>query len=558
MTASEHVDLLVVGASAAGLKCAARFRRSSPNARVVVLDAAREISVGACGLPYVVSGDIDDADSLRTTAFGAMRDEAFFEAYKGIEVLTSVRAETLDADRRRLFATRVDGGEPMAISYGDLVLATGAVPIVPPALGPLSERVCTVKTMQDARVLRAALQAGRVESAAIIGAGFIGCEMAEAFGSLWGCSVTLLEAAPHVLPGLLDTEVATLVERHLRDQGVDVVTGARVGRLEQSARCSVHIEERASVEADLVVVAIGVTPEVRLARAAGLAIGVSGGIVVDEHMRTSREHVYAAGDCVECRSVVDGASRMAPLGSLANRQGRVVADAVAGVDARFGPIAGSMVVKVFDLNVAATGLTRRAAKASGLDVRVVWGTFGDIAHYYPGEEKLFGQMVFERGTGRLVGLQLASKGEVVGRVDVFSNLLLRGGSVRDLLELEFAYAPPFASALDPLHHLGAMALAWEQDGVAPLGPRDSLADALVLDIRLDVERAAAPLEGAQSLALPMADLRAKLAEIPAGDVVVLCEKGPRSLEAARLLAASGRGGVRYQGGGRSFRDADLG
>jgi NADPH-dependent 2,4-dienoyl-CoA reductase/sulfur reductase-like enzyme len=552
-----HADLLVLGASAAGLKCAARFRRLRPNASIVVLDASTDISVGACGLPYVVSGDIDDPDALRKTAFDILRDEAFFKSYKDIDVRTATRANGLDTSARRVRATSLVDGSEQEYSYGDLMIAVGAAPKIPRGIAVGSKRVRVIKSMDDARVIRRHLETGKLETVGVIGAGFIGCEMAEAFGSMWGCSVTLLEAANQVLPGMLDTDMAAVVESELRSKSVDVRLGCCIARVEEGDGVTIHATDGGRVDVDMAVVAVGVAPSSALASEAGIAVGDLGGIVVDEHMRTSAEHVYAAGDCVQCRSAVTGKPMLAALGSLANRQGRVAADHMTGKTSRFAVVTGSVVVKVFDLNASATGMTHAESVRRGMDVHCVWGTFGDRAHYYPEEQRVFAKMVTERGTGKLVGLQVLSRGDVTRLVDVFSSVLSRGGTVGELIELEFAYAPPFASALDPLHHLAAMAMAQDEDGIEALGPSEDLGDRWCVDIRTGEEANAAPCPGA-TLHVPMGELRERISEIPQGDGVVACEKGPRSLEVVRWLGAKGSGSLRYLAGGRSFRDKDLG
>lgn len=550
----EHTDLLVIGASAAGLKCASRFRRLRPDARIVVLDAAEDISVGACGLPYVVSGDIDDPDALRQTAFDVIRDEVFFAAYKDVTVLTGVRAVSIDVASRTVGAVR--GGETLSFTYGDLLVATGATPRLPAGV-VLSERVRTVKTMDDARSIRKMLQRGEVERVGIVGAGFIGCEMAEAFASMWGCSVTLFEAADQVLPGILDPDMAMLVDTELRGQSVEVRSSAQVLGVEQREGVLVKLPQDETLTFDLVVLAIGVSPQVELAKAAGIRLGQTGGIVVDEAMRTSAEHVYAAGDCAECRSAVTGKPSLYALGSLANRQGRVAADCMAGRTSRFGPVAGSAIVKVFDAVAASTGLTQSEARREGIDVQCVWGTFGDRAHYYPEERRIFGKLVYEGPTGRVIGLQVVGRADVARLVDVFTTVLTGGGGVEDLLELEFAYAPPFAGALDPLHHLGAMAMAQREDGVQAVGPADEPAPSVWVDVRMPSEVEAAPWPG-EALHVPMGEVRSRRDELPEGEVVVLCEKGPRSLEVARWLSGVRKAPVRYLAGGRSLRERDLG
>ena len=273
-------------------------------------------------------------------------------------------------------------------------------------------------------------------------------------------------------------------------------------------------------------------------------------------MRTSLPGIYAAGDCVEVVGSVHGQGMIAPLGSLANRQGRVVGDNLGGLESEFGPVAGSIAVKVFDLNVAATGMTRVAAQRAGIDVRAVWGTFGDIAHYYPEDKRLYFEMVYEAGSGRLIGLQGVGAGDVVRRVDVFASLLLRRATIGALLDLEFAYAPPYASAMDPLHYLGSLALAQEREGMRALEPTMPLEGKTVLDVRLESEAKDKPIGGGNVVVVPMAELSTRLGELPEGELVVICEKGPRSMDALRRIVGAGRSCMGYVGGGRTLRHGE--
>jgi len=502
----------------------------------------------------VISGDIDDPDALRQTPFDVLRDEHYFRVYKRIEVSTGIRAESIDTKQREVRALRLADGSNVSFRYERLLLAMGAAPKSLAGVRVGSERVRFVKTMDDARTIRALLEKGKVESAAIVGAGFIGCEMAEAFRSMWGCEVTLIEAADQILPGMLDADLASVVQRELESNSVRVLLRSAVLGIEEGQGVTIRLPQE-SIEVDLVVVGIGVSPRTELALEAGIEVGSCGGIVVDERMRTNVPNVYAAGDCVECRSVVTGRAMLATLGSLANRQGRVAADHMAGKVSRFGPVARSAVVKVMDVHAAATGMTHGEAVRAGMRVCSVWGTFGDRAHYYPDEQRWFGRMVWERATSRLVGLQVVGRGDVTRSVDVFSSVLLRGGQVADLLDLEFAYAPPFASALDPLHHLAAMAMAHEQDGIEALGPEEPVIGTCV-DLRSVNESKAAPSEEA-AMHVPMQELWEREAELPEGDLSLLCERGPRSMDAVRGLVGKRAARVVYLAGGQGFRSKKL-
>ncbi|PKN49032.1 MAG: hypothetical protein CVU63_03270, partial [Deltaproteobacteria bacterium HGW-Deltaproteobacteria-20] len=268
------------------------------------------------------------------------RDEDFFREYKGIEVRTGVRADAVDTGARTVAATVLADGTQASFSYERLMLALGAAPKVLPGVVVGSDRVRFVKTMEDARVMRGLLERGKVDTVGVVGAGFIGCEMAEAFGSMWGCSVKLIEAADQILPGMLDADMASVVQKELESKSVQVLLRSPITRIDEGDAVTIHVAD-GPITVDLAVVGVGVIPQAKLAVDAGIAVGSLGGIVVDEHMRTSAPDVYAAGDCVECRSAVTGKPTLAALGSLANRQGRVAADHMVGKASRFGPVAKS-------------------------------------------------------------------------------------------------------------------------------------------------------------------------------------------------------------------------
>jgi len=547
--------MVVVGASAAGLRAAARARRLLPQADIVVLDAEETISLAACGLPYFVSGDISEGAELKRTSYGMVRDPAYFRDVKGLDVRTGMRVEKLDREAGEVHAVSVNGGEKAVLPYDRLVLTTGASPVRIAGVDFDSPKVSTFKTLEEAVALRQQLQTGQIDRVAIVGAGFIGCELAEAFTARWGASVDLIEAQDRVLPQLLDEEMALLVQAHLESQGVAVHTHCPVELVDQTGDGVCITTPDGPIETGHVIVAVGVRPNVEFAREAGVEIGLRGGLVVDDLLRTSDPNIYAGGDCIEVTHCVSGQPLVIPLGSLANRQGRAIGNNLAGGETHFGPVAGSAAVKVFDLNVATAGLTATAAEAAGLSVSAVWGSFPAIAHYYPEGEEIQLKLVYEAGTDRLVGLQGVGKGDVVKRADVFGNLLLQGGTLESLLDAEFAYAPPYAPAVDPLFALGAMALDQEQEGVGGINPMVDLSASVLLDVRLPEEIEAAPFDTDSAVRIPLHELRGRLDEVPSGQpVVVLCERGPRAAEAARLLLQAGRENVSYLGGGRQLRE----
>ena len=548
MTEAESKRIVVVGASAAGLRAAARAKRLLPSAEVTVVDAGKFISYGACGMPYFVSGDIQGVGALMNTAWGTMRDADFFEEVKALKVLTGTVAEKIDPTRKTLQIKNIASGQTEELAYDDLVLATGANPIRLPGCAKDSNRVTCFKTLEEARFWRKSLEQGEIARVAIIGTGFIGLEMAEAFVSMWGIDVELIEAESQVFPIMSDPEIAALIEEELVANNVTVHTGNRVTDIRETEDGVEIVTDKQTINVDHAVMALGVRPAVELAKDAGIKLGETGGILVDDLMRTSAPNIFACGDCIEV-TMFNGKKANLPLGSLANKQGRAVGNILAGRDDMFGAVAGNFCVKVFDLNVATTGFTAARADRWGVKYNAVWASLDDLAHYYPGNATLFMKMLYDPETEALLGLQAVGKGEVVKRVDVFGNLLINQGHIEDLFDLEFCYAPPYAPALDPLYFMGAIAMNQEQDDLKSIAPGSSFDGYLVVDVRSPEEAMARPLP-CESINIPIEDFRAECDTVDKSKpALVVCAKGARSAEAARILMQAGHPDVVYLGGG---------
>jgi NADPH-dependent 2,4-dienoyl-CoA reductase/sulfur reductase-like enzyme/rhodanese-related sulfurtransferase len=542
--AGRHV--VIVGASAAGLRCACRLARLRPEWSVTVVEQRESFSYAACGLPYVLAGDIDDAASLRRTSDGALRDPAYFAAVKGVTVLTGRRAVDVDG-RTLIVAGPGDACEPLP--WDELVLATGAR--ARRVRGqPDHPRVRSFHVLEDLEPLHAGLRNGQISSVVIVGSGLVGCELCEAFRALWGVEVTLLEAAAAPLPGILDAEIGTIVAATLRRNGVDVRTNVTVDAIAAGDDGVAVSGAGARFAADVAIVAVGVEPDVELAGRVGATLGPTGAIVVDERLATTVPHVWAVGDCIEVRRLPDGRPVHLPLGSLANRQGRTLANVLAGRDDRFEGAAGAAAIKVFDLNVAATGLARRAAEALGTAARSVWVTAYDRAHYWPEAKEIVVHLVYEAGSRRVLGVQAVSEGEVAKRIDVATQFVRRGASIDELADVEHAYAPPFAPAIDPLAR-AAFAAQNQEDGVEATRPDEALAALCLLDVRHHDERVQRPL-GTAAAATPIEELRRALPPRGSGPWVTVCERGTRAAEAVRLLRAAGESAT-YLGGGARLR-----
>jgi NADPH-dependent 2,4-dienoyl-CoA reductase/sulfur reductase-like enzyme/rhodanese-related sulfurtransferase len=520
-----------------------------PEWSITVVDAGEVFSYGACGLPYVLSGDIEELGALRRTPYGVDRDEDYFASVKGVDVLAPWRATSVDVDAGTLHIEGADGERDL--EWDELVIATGASPRRLPDL-PEHPRVHTFHVWDDVKPLKIGLMQGEIDHVVVVGAGLVGIELAEAFHSLWGADVTLIEAAPTPLPEILDPELGEVVASHLRANDVRVLTGSAVARVDAGDDGVTVAAGGEEIRADAVVVAVGVEPRTELAKSAGAELGPTRAIRVDERLQTTVPHVWAAGDCVECHHAATGGPAYLPLGSLANRQGRVLADALAGRYETFGQVAGAAAVKVFDLNVAAVGCTAARLGADGLGVRQAWVSAEDRAHYWPEAKLILLGMVYDPATNRVLGVQgVGEEGEVAKRIDVAAQLMLRGALISDFVEIEHAYAPPYAPALDPLAVL-AMAAANQIDGIESVAPTTDLAGETVLDVRVPEEREERPLTAGKLCEIEVSELRGRAGEIPAGPLLVACAHGTRSAEVVRWLSQRGVQ-ARYIGGGVSWR-----
>jgi NADPH-dependent 2,4-dienoyl-CoA reductase/sulfur reductase-like enzyme/rhodanese-related sulfurtransferase len=538
-------EVIIVGASAAGLRCACRLARLEPRSKITVLEARQTFSYAACGLPYVLSGDIAATEPLLLTEYGLPRDAGYFAGHKGVRVLGGHRALSIDTAARRIKAAGPDG--ELELTWDDLVLATGARPRRLDCQ-PDHPRVGSFHVLEDLDPLHQGLSKGEISSVALVGAGPIGCELAEAFTSLWGAEVLLLEAADAPLPGMLDPDIGATVAGHLREQGIRLLLGAPVSAIDAGDDGVTVAAGGQSMRADALVVAAGVEPVAELAAQIGADLGPHGAIAVDGRMATSIEGIWAIGDCAELPHAVTGELAYLPLGSLANRQGRTLANILAGREDSFPAPAGAIAVKVFDWNVAAVGCTER--ESGGRSVRMA---SHDRAHYWPESKEIHLKLVYDPASRRVLGLQAAGEGEAVKRVDVSAPLIARGITIDELSHLEHAYAPPYAPAMEPLA-VAAMIACNQEDGLEAAPPEQLAATTATLDVRLphEVEERPAPVAG--SVNIPLGELKARLAELDDSIELVLCERGTRSAEALRLLLA---GGIRakYLSGGLRWLDA---
>ncbi len=534
---------VIVGGVAGGMSAATRLRRLAEDAEIVVLERSGNVSFANCGLPYYVGGIINKRSDLLLQTPGSLK------ARFGIDVRVDSEVVAIDRAAKRVSVRELATGAEYTESYDHLVLAPGAAPFVPPIPGV--ERALALRNMADtdkmADAVNAALCADQ-PSAVIMGGGFIGVELAENLTER-GLRVTVVELADQLLAPL-DVEMAALVEKHLLKQGVAVVTGASVTTI---AADSVTLSDGRTVPAGLVIAAIGVRPETGLAEAAGLAIGERGGILVDEHQRTSDPAIYAVGDAVVKRDVITGDNTLVPLAGPANRHGRLVADVIAGRSVSARPVLGTAVVGAFGLVAAATGWTEKRALAAGRNVRVIHTHPANHAGYYPGAEGMSLKLVVDADTDAILGAQGVGGTGVDKRIDVIATSIRGGLTASDLADLELAYAPQFGSAKDPVNMLGFIAenlrdgltetIQWhEVDAEVANGVQ-------LIDVRTPAEFARGAVTGAVNI--PVDELRERIAEVQA-DVIVHCQVGLRGYLAARSLAQRGRKVRNLDGGYRTW------
>lgn len=559
----DPLKIVVVGGVAAGPKAAARARRLDPDADITIVEKDTLMSYAGCGLPYYISGVVDDRKDLMTTPVGVMRDPEFFANVKGINVLNQTEATRIDRAARELEVRCLKSGETRRLPYDRLIIATGAEPFEPPIEGRHLENVLRLKRVEDADLFREHLAANACPNVAIIGGGLIGMEMTEAVTEC-GRAVTVVEMLPQILP-MLDADIALLVEKHMRAHGVTVLTNTRVQSIEGDADGKVQalvLGDGRRINAELVLMSVGIRPNVDLARDAGLTIGPSGGILVDEYMRTTDPNVFAAGDCAEKSCFVRGTHCFLPLGSVANKEGRVAGSNAVGRADRFPGVAGATALKVFDLNVGRAGLTERQAAELGIPVETAVVSAPDRPHYYPGAKPVVLKLITEKSSRKLIGIQGVGTGEVIKRIDVAVTAMAGHMTADDVANLDLAYAPPYSEAMDILIH-GANTVRNKLDGLFKGINAGRLNELLIagepltlLDVRSPDEHDAGHIPG--SVLIPLGKLRARFSEVPReGRVVAYCKSSLRAYEAARFLAGQGYENIEVLDGGLLAWPYDL-
>ncbi len=523
---------IVIGGVAAGASAAARARRLNETAAITLIERGPDVSFANCGLPYFIGGEIRQRDAL------AVQTPQTLKALLALDVRTSTEAVVIDRPGKRIQLHNLGAGTSEWLSYDKLLLAPGAVPLRPPLPGIDDPRVFTLRSLQDMdRIKAAAIGARHVT---VIGAGFIGLEMAEQFIHL-GKQVTLVELLDQILPPL-DKPMIALLEDELRKRGVELLLGDGLAGFDGAAGLRCRLASGRSFDTDLVVLAIGVRPDTALARAAGLALGPRGHIRVNGFMQTDDPDIYAAGDAIETEDLVTGDPVSVALGGPANRQGRLVADHIFRPDlAKSWPgLLGTAIVRAFDVAAGLTGWTEKRLRAAGRAYRAVTVNDNHHAGYYPGAKPLLLKLLWDPATGRVLGAQATGFAGVDKRLDVIATAITGGLTIDDLAQLELAYAPPFGAAKD-IVNLAGFAAGNTRDGLVT--PIDSLPDdatVQVLDVRPPALVHSHPIPRHGVINIPLAALRGRLGELDhLRPVVTVCALGKTAYFAARILAQNG-------------------
>lgn len=544
------MKVVIVGGVAGGATAAARIRRLDEQAEIVVFERSGYISYANCGLPYYIGDVITDPEELTLQT-----PESFFSRFR-VDMKVRHEVTAIHPERKTVSVKNLETDEVFEESYDKLILSPGAKPTQPRLPGVGIDKLFTLRTVEDTFRIKEYINQNHPKSAVLAGGGFIGLELAENLREL-GMDVTIVQR-PKQLMNPFDADMASMIHSEMRKHGVKLALGYTVeGFEERNGGVDVLLKDNAPLHADMVVLAIGVTPDTALAREAGLELGIKGSIVVNDRMETSVPDIYAAGDAVQVKHYVTGEDALISLAGPANKQGRIIADNICGGDSRYLGSQGSSVIKVFDMTAATTGINETNARKAGLDVDTVILSPMSHAGYYPGGKVMTMKVVFEKGTYRLLGAQIVGYDGVDKRIDVLATAIHAGLKATQLKDLDLAYAPPYSYAKDPVNMAGFMIdniskglKQWHLHDADKL-PRDG--SVILLDTRTAWEYSSGHIEGFVNI--PVDELRERLDEIePGKPVYVICQSGLRSYIATRILEGYGYEAYNFAGGFR-FYDA---
>ncbi len=541
--------IIIVGGVAGGATAAARIRRLDEQAEIIVFERSGFVSYANCGLPYYIGGVIQDKEELTLQT-----PENFRERFR-IDVRVRHEVTALHPDKKTVSVKNLKTGEEFEENYDKLLLSPGARPVQPNLPGVGIDNLFTLRTVEDTLRIREFVLKEKPKSAVLAGGGYIGLEVAENLREL-GMDVTIVQRPNQVL-NPLDYEMATFVHAKMREKGIHLMLGHSVEGFEQKdGKTMVILKDGEPLKTDMVILAIGVAPDTRLAKDAGISLGIKNSIVVNERMETSVPDIYAVGDAVEVHHRITGQKALISLAGPANKQGRIAADNICGGNSSYKGSQGSSVIKIFDMTVATTGLNEQAAKQAGIDCDKVYLSPASHASYYPGGTMMTMKVLFEKETYRLLGAQIIGYDGVDKRIDVLATAMAAGMSALELQDLDLAYAPPYSSAKDPVNMAGFMIdnietgtlkqFFWDEVGELP-----DDGSVVLLDTRTTEEYGRGHINGFVNI--PLDELRERIGEIRRGlPVYVMCQSGLRSYLSCRILAQNGFDCYNFSGGYRLY------
>jgi NADPH-dependent 2,4-dienoyl-CoA reductase/sulfur reductase-like enzyme/rhodanese-related sulfurtransferase len=548
------MKVLIIGGVATGPKTAARLRRLEPNAEITVIERQDLISYSGCGLPYYIEDVIKDYEQL--LGGNTIRDADYFKKQKGFTVLDQTEALRINRDEKTVTVKDLRRDKNYDLPYDKLVLATGASPFVPRMEGTELNGVYRLYNPHQARAIKNSIDLG-CNRVAVVGGGLIGMETCGAFIAR-GCDTTIIEMMPTLVPNLLDEELALLLENYLKSHGVVIVKGSPAAKIVDDGKgnaAGVETADGRIVDAEMVILAIGVKPNTELALNAGLKIGPTRAISVNDYMQTSDPDIFAGGDCVECTHILTGEKVYAPLGSTANKHGRVIGDNIAGLDTKFPGILGTAVFKVLEWNCGTTGLTEKKARSLGYDIVTTLTPRHDYSNYIPGAHYTIIKLIADRESCKVLGCQVVGEGDGIKRIDVVATALMFNSDVKNIADLDLGYAPPYSTAIDAIAHSANVIRNKTQEiahGVSPLELKaklDNKEDFILLDIRAKEEYKNGSFKDPRVKNIPVDELRDRYNELPKEkEIITFCVVGVRAYIAERVLRGLGFDNVKFLDG----------
>ena len=545
--------IIVIGASAAGCRTASRIKRNNPENELIIYEKSKLISLATCGLPLYASGDISNFKELMTTQYGVLRDEKYFEMVKGVTVKTENEVIAVDPNKKSISFKDLKSDELIIDNYDKLIIAVGARPIIPQINISNSERVAYAHNAESIIKFKSLAEKGKISTCSIIGAGYIGLEMAEAMTTLWGIETHLIDIKQYPVSNCFDIETAQIINKILTNQDVKLHYSANVESIDYIDNTNIiKLNNNEIIISDFVFICTGVKPATDFLNNSGIKIAENGAININEYFETNYSDIYACGDCINVYNPIICQNLYLPLGSLANKQARILADNIDNKKTKYKGSVGANIFKIFDYQFATSGLNECSATKFNISFNSVCAVFFDRPNYHPDSEKLFAKMLFENKTKKLLGIQMISKGDLGRYIDQFSLMLSNDANIDDLLQVEHCYSPTVSTPESILNHLANIADNLHNLEIKQIPPFADISNYTILDVRQS-NVAKNVFETDKYFNIEIGELRAKLGLLTKNDrYIAICAKGSRSYEAAKILNQSNYN-CDYLAGGVDFR-----